>query len=86
MGNGGITQLGGNLRNTHSLLIQQVTGMLHTLFLVKIKNGSPKHHLESLFEIAFINGRLSAKLLDGDGVANISNKTSRALMIFSRSS
>ena len=45
--------------------------MFHALVLVKIKNGGTEHHLEAFFEIAFVDGRFSAQLLYGDGIADM---------------
>jgi hypothetical protein len=39
--------------------------------LVKIKNGGAEHHLESFFEIAFIDGRFPAQFPYGDGIADM---------------
>ena len=71
MRNGGITQLCRDLGYSKAFLIEQVPGMFHPLVLVKIKNGGPEHHLESFFEIAFIDGRFSAQLPYGDGIADM---------------
>ena len=56
VGNGGITEHNGDLRNAEAFFIQQVTGMLHALALVEIENGGAKELFEPLFEVAFVNG------------------------------
>lgn len=45
--------------------------MLHPLVLVKIKNCGTEHHLESFFEIAFIDGSFSAQGPYGDGITDV---------------
>lgn len=48
--------------------------MLHSLALVKIKDGGAKHFLEPFFQITFVDGHFPAQFLDGDGFANMLQK------------
>lgn len=48
--------------------------MLHTLVLVKIKNGGTEHFLETFLQVALIYGYFPAQFLDGDGITNMFNQ------------
>ena len=71
MGDRGIAQHKGDLRDTQALFIEQVAGMFHALTLVEIKDRGPEKLFEPFFEIAFVDGHLTAQLLDGQGFADM---------------
>src|SRR5580698_1183189 len=71
MGNGGIAEHHGNFGDAKTFLIEKISGMLHTLALVEIENGSTEHLLEAFFQIAFIDGDLPAQGFDGEGFADL---------------
>ena len=66
VGDGRISQHDGNLGYTQSFFIEQVSGMLHPLALVKVEDGGAEHFLKPFFEVAFVDGYLAAELLDGE--------------------
>src|SRR3954470_14611281 len=45
--------------------------MLHSLALVEVEDGAPKHFLESLFQVTLVDCDLPAQLLYSDGFANM---------------
>lgn len=45
--------------------------MFHALALVEIKNGGPKHFLESLFQVTFIDSHFPAEFLDGNRFSDV---------------
>ena len=71
MRNGGIAQHDGDLGDAQPFFVQQVAGVLHTLALVEIENGRPKHFLKSFFKVAFIDGYFPAEFLDGKGFTDM---------------
>ena len=48
--------------------------MLHTLALVKIKYGCPKHFLEAFFKIAFVHRHFTAKFFDRYWLTDVLNQ------------
>src|SRR4030095_6485190 len=77
-----ITQQHRNFCYTQSFFIQQIFSMLHSLALIKIKDGSAKHFFKPFFQVTFIDSNLTAKFLNGDRLANMLNQDLSCLCYF----
>ena len=71
MGDRRIAEHHGNFGDTEAFFVEQITGMLHALALVEIKNRSAIHFLETLFQVTFIDGDFFAEFFNGDRFTNM---------------
>src|SRR5688572_2572582 len=56
--------------------------MLHSLALIKIENGGPKHFFKAFLQVTFINGNLAAEFFDRDRFTNMLDQDLSCLCYF----
>src|SRR6186713_2608713 len=74
MGDRRITQQHRYIGDAETFLIEQITGMLHTLTLVEIKDRCTEHLFKAFFQITFVDGNFPAEFLDGEGFVDMLEK------------
>ena len=68
---GRITQHQAYIGYAQAFVVQQVLGVLHTLALVKFKNGGTKQLFKAFFQVALVDGHLAAQFFNGNGLTNM---------------
>src|SRR4051794_40403274 len=74
MGNRRVTEHHRYFCNCQAFFIKKVFGMFHSLALIKVEDGTSKHFLKALFQVAFIHCYFTAKRLYCNGLTYMLKK------------